>query len=81
MPAQGARFVGRLRTRAALWSGFRDGRRTGPRYRSPVRTCPAFDRIEAKFPASAVAVLGCPEPWPTLEPAAAVLAYFAVPRG
>ncbi|MEU2390264.1 histidine phosphatase family protein [Streptomyces sp. NPDC007369] len=40
-----------------------------------------LDRIETKFPTSAVAVLGCPAPWPDLDPATAVLRYFAIPRG
>ncbi|MFE9633523.1 SixA phosphatase family protein [Streptomyces sp. NPDC006463] len=40
-----------------------------------------LDRIETKFPTSAVAALSCPGPWPALDPATAVLTYFAIPRG
>ncbi|MFJ7590593.1 SixA phosphatase family protein [Streptomyces sp. NPDC097617] len=42
---------------------------------------PDLDRIETKFPTSAVAVLSCPTPWPALDPATAVLTCFAIPRG
>ncbi|MCB5164145.1 histidine phosphatase family protein [Streptomyces bambusae] len=41
----------------------------------------ALDRIGAKFPTSAVAVLGCPEPWSALTPGSAVLKSFDIPRG
>lgn len=42
---------------------------------------PELDRIETKFPTSAVAVLSCPAPWSALAPATAMLTSFAIPRG
>ncbi|MEV7616625.1 histidine phosphatase family protein [Streptomyces sp. NPDC089799] len=41
----------------------------------------ALDRIEEKFPTSAVAVLACPGTWAGLAPGAARLTAFEVPRG
>ncbi|MFG2294390.1 SixA phosphatase family protein [Streptomyces sp. NPDC048603] len=41
----------------------------------------ALDRLEEKFPTSAVAVLGCSGTWAGLAPGGARLAAFEVPRG
>ncbi|MFI5864107.1 SixA phosphatase family protein [Streptomyces sp. NPDC051546] len=41
----------------------------------------AMERLSAKFPTSAIAVLACPGPWRELAPGSARLTGFAVPRG
>ncbi|MCQ4080083.1 histidine phosphatase family protein [Streptomyces sp. RB6PN25] len=41
----------------------------------------ALERVQEKFPTSAVAVLTTPAAWPDLAPGSARLAAFVVPRG
>ncbi|MBT2395984.1 histidine phosphatase family protein [Streptomyces sp. ISL-100] len=41
----------------------------------------ALDQARTKFPTSAIAVLGVPGPWSSLEPGAARLTDMVVPRG